>query len=212
MNMHAKSNSARLLLIVDLLGTFLFGLEGATAATRGNLDLLGLMVLAFATALGGGILRDVLIGASPPNSVRDWRYPATAFLAAAFFFVWHASVVHIPASVMVTLDAAGLGLFAVAGAQKAIEYKISPLIAILMGGVTGVGGGTICDVMLARVPVVLRSDVYATAALLGATIVVLGLKFRIRPVVAMTVGAIACFMLRVVSVWQHWNLPRVSGP
>jgi uncharacterized membrane protein YeiH len=212
MNMHAKSNSARLLLIVDLLGTFLFGLEGATAATRGNLDLLGLMVLAFATALGGGILRDVLIGASPPNSVRDWRYPATAFLAAAFVFVWHASVVHIPASVMVTLDAAGLGLFAVAGAQKAIEYKISPLIAILMGGVTGVGGGTICDVMLARVPVVLRSDVYATAALLGATIVVLGLKFRIRPVVAMTVGAIACFMLRVVSVWQHWNLPRVSGP
>ena len=77
--MPAKSNSARLLLIVDLLGTFLFGLEGATAATRGNLDLLGLMVLAFATALGGGILRDVLIGASPPNSIRDWRYSRHRF-------------------------------------------------------------------------------------------------------------------------------------
>ena len=132
MNMPAKSNSARLLLIVDLLGTFLFGLEGATAATRGNLDLLGLMVLAFATALGGGILRDLLIGASPPNSIRDWRYSATAFLAAAFVFLWHNSVAHIPVSVMVTLDAAGLGLFAVAGAQKAIEYDIPPLIAILM--------------------------------------------------------------------------------
>ncbi|MGC1922143.1 MAG: TRIC cation channel family protein, partial [Acidobacteriaceae bacterium] len=164
--MPAKSNSARLLLIVDLLGTFLFGLEGATAATRGNLDLLGLMVLAFATALGGGILRDVLIGASPPNSIRDWRYSATAFLAAAFVFLWHATVSHFPISLMVTLDAAGLGLFAVAGAQKALEFDIPPLIAILMGGVTGVGGGTICDVLLARVPVVLRSDVYATAALL----------------------------------------------
>ena len=81
-----------------------------------------------------------------------------------------------------------------------------------MGGVTGVGGGTICDVLLARVPVVLRSDVYATAALLGATIVVLGLKLKMRPVVAMTVGAIACFALRMVAVWQHWNLPRVAGP
>jgi uncharacterized membrane protein YeiH len=212
MNMHAKSNSARLLLIVDLLGTFLFGLEGATAATHGNLDLLGLMVLAFATALGGGIIRDVLIGASPPNSIRDWRYPATAFLAAAFVFLWHASVSHIPNSLMVMLDAAGLSLFAVAGAQKAIEYGISPLIAILMGGVTGVGGGTICDVLLAHVPVVLRSDVYATAALLGAAIVVLGLKLKLRPVLAMTIGAIACFVLRMVAVWQHWNLPRVAGP
>ena len=212
MGVPAKSNSARLLLVVDLLGTFLFGLEGATAATRGNLDLLGLMVLAFATALGGGILRDLLIGASPPNSIRDWRYSATAFLAAAFVFLWHTTVSHFPNSVMVTLDAAGLGLFAVAGAQKAIEYDIPPLIAILMGGVTGVGGGTICDVLLARVPVVLRSDVYATAALLGATIVVLGLKLKMRPVVAMTVGAIACFALRMVAVWQHWNLPRVGGP
>jgi uncharacterized membrane protein YeiH len=201
-----------LLLIVDLLGTFLFGLEGASAATRGNLDLLGLMVLAFATALGGGIIRDVLIGASPPNSIRDWRYPATAFLAAAIVFLWHNSVRHIPISVMVTLDAAGLALFAVAGAQKAIEYGIPPLIAILMGGITGVGGGTICDVLLARVPVVLRSDIYATAALLGAAIVVLGLKLKARPVLAMTVGAIACFVLRVVAVWQHWNLPRVAGP
>jgi uncharacterized membrane protein YeiH len=210
--MHSKSNSARLLLVVDLLGTFLFALEGATAAIQGNLDLLGLMVLAFATALGGGIMRDVLIGASPPNSIRDWRYSATAFLAAAFVFLWHTSVTHIPVTLMVTLDAAGLGLFAVAGAQKAIEYEIPPLIAILMGGITGVGGGTICDVLLARVPTVLRSDVYATAALLGATIVVLGLKLKLRPVMAMTVGAIACFVLRMVAVWQHWNLPRVTGP
>ena len=209
--MRLQANSARLLLIVDLLGTFLFSLEGATAAIQGNHALLGLMVLAFATALGCGILGDILIGASPPNSIRDWRYSATAFLAAAIVFLWHSSVSHIPISLMVTLDAAGLGLFAVAGAQKAIEYEIRPLIAILMGGITGVGGSTICDVLLARVPVVLRSDVYATAALLGATIVVLGLKLKVRPVLAMTVGAIACFVLRMVAVWQHWNLPRVAG-
>jgi uncharacterized membrane protein YeiH len=211
MNMHSKSNSARLLLVVDLLGTFLFALEGSMAAIQGNLDLLGLMVLAFATALGGGIMRDVLIGALPPSSIRDWRYSATAFLAAAYVFLWHSGVSHIPTSLMVTLDAAGLGLFAVAGAQKALDHGIPPLIAILMGGITGVGGGTICDMLLARVPVVLRSDVYATAALLGAMIVVVGLKLKVRPVLAMTVGAVACFVLRMVAVWQHWNLPRVTG-
>lgn len=211
MKLPVKASSTPLLLIVDLLGTFVFALEGAIAAIQGNLDLLGLMVLAFATALGGGILRDVLIGAAPPNSIRDWRYSAMAFIAAAFVFLWHSVVSHIPPSLIVTLDAAGLGLFAVAGAAKALDYGIPALTAVLMGGITGVGGGTICDMLLARVPVVLRADVYATAALLGATVVVIGLKLKMRPVLAMTLGAVACFALRMVAVSQHWNLPKVTG-
>jgi uncharacterized membrane protein YeiH len=209
--MHSKSNSARLLLIVDLLGTFVFALEGAIAAVQGDLDLLGMMVLAFATALGGGIVRDLLIGAAPPNAIRDWRYPTTAFIAAGFVFLRHTSASHIPASFLLTADAAGLSLFAVAGATKALDFQIHPMLAVLMGGITGVGGGTIRDVLLNRIPTVLHSDIYATAALLGATIVVAGLKLKIRPVLAMTVGAVACFVLRMVAVWQHWNLPRVTG-
>jgi len=122
-----------MLFAVDLAGTVLFATEGATAAISGNLDVLGLMVLAFATALGGGIIRDLLIGAVPPNSLRDWRYSAVVFTGAAIVFFLHRFVRGIPNGVMIVLDAAGLALFAVAGTQKALIYKMHPFIAILLG-------------------------------------------------------------------------------
>ena len=209
--MRIKYDPVRLLLVFDLMATSVFALEGALSAVQGKLDLLGLMTLAFATALGGGIVRDLLIGAVPPNSIRDWRYAATALLAAAIVFVGYGRVSHVPSRLIVTLDAAGLALFAVAGAAKALQYGIHPLLAILMGGVTGVGGGTIRDILLARVPIVLHSDVYATAALLGAAIVIAGWKLKLRPVWAMSLGGIACFVVRMVSVWRHWNLPHAHG-
>jgi uncharacterized membrane protein YeiH len=204
-----KYDSAKLLLTIDLLGTFVFGVEGAMAAIAGNLDLLGLMVLAFATALGGGIIRDLLIGAIPPGSIRDWRYPVTAFLGAAVVFCFYPFVSQLSPWVIIVFDAAGLGLFAVAGAGKALDFGINPFIAVLMGGVTGVGGGTIRDLLLARVPNVLRSDVYATAALAGATVLVVGLKLKRNPKLMTILGAAVCFALRVVAVWQHWNLPKL---
>jgi uncharacterized membrane protein YeiH len=206
-----KFHSAALLLVIDLIGTFVFAVEGASAAIQGNLDVLGLMVLAFATALGGGIIRDVLIGAVPPNSIRDWRYPAIAFTGGAVVFFQSSFVNQVPASLLVTLDAAGLALFAVAGAAKSLDYNIHPFLAILMGGVTGVGGGTIRDVLLARIPSVLRSDVYAAAALAGAAAMVLALKLKMRPALASTIGIVVCFVLRMVAVHQHWNLPKVAA-
>jgi uncharacterized membrane protein YeiH len=209
--MHVKYDSARLLLVFDLMATSVFALEGAFAAVQSKLDLLGLLVLAFATALGGGIIRDLLIGASPPNSIRDWRYAATALAAGAFVFLAYGRLAHVPSRLILTLDAAGLGLFAVAGAAKALEFGIHPLLAILMGGITGVGGGTVRDVLLARVPLVLHSDVYATAALLGAAIVVAGWKLKMRPVLSMSLGGAACFALRMVAISRHWNLPKIAG-
>jgi uncharacterized membrane protein YeiH len=196
--------------VFDLLGILVFAVEGATTAIEGHLDLMGLMVLAFATSLAGGIIRDVLIGAVPPGSIRDWRYPATAFLGGTVVFFWHPLVTQIPGSFLMVMDAAGLGLFAVAGASKALDYGIHPFLAILMGGITGVGGGTVRDILLARVPAVLRSDIYATAALAGAAVLVAGLRFKMNPKLMMAVGALVCFLLRVVSVWQHWNLPKVG--
>jgi len=200
-----------LLLVVDFAGTFLFAIEGGMAAARGHLDLLGAMVLAFATALGGGIIRDVLIGAIPPNSIRDWRYGAIAFGGAAIAFFFHSVVQGIPASLLILLDGAGLSLFAIAGAEKALDFEIHPFIAILMGGITGVGGGTVRDLLLAEVPTVLRADVYATAALAGAAVVVLGLKLRLPRTPVAIAGALVCFLLRMVSVWLHWNLPTAKG-
>lgn len=200
-----------LLLVVDLMGVFVFAVEGGLAAIRSDLDVLGLLVIAFATALGGGIIRDLLIGAIPPNSVRDWRYPGTALAGGAAVFFFLPVIQQVPQNLLITLDAAGLSLCAIAGAGKASEYGIHPLLAVLMGAVTGVGGGTARDILLNRVPSVLQSDVYAAAALAGALVVVIGLRTSFQRWVTMTAGALTCFLLRIVAVWQHWNLPHVTS-
>ncbi len=172
---------------------------------------MGFMVLAYATAVGGGIIRDVLIGAVPPGAIRDWRYPAVAFLGAGVVFLLHHLVQQVPPQALIVVDAAGLALFSISGAGKALAYGIHPFVAVLMGGITGVGGGTISDILLAQIPKVLRADIYAVAALFGAAVMVVGLKLKAPPVMAGVLGGIACFVLRMIAVWQHWNLPNMMG-
>jgi uncharacterized membrane protein YeiH len=205
-------NPDLLLLVVDLMGVFVFAVEGAMAGIRAQLDVLGLLVISFATALGGGMIRDLLIGAIPPNSVRDWRYPATAFAGGGAVFFFYQFFQQVPSSLMITFDAVGLSLCAIAGAGKALEFGINPMLSVLMGAVTGVGGGTIRDILLNRIPGVLQADVYAAAALAGAIVVVVGLKLKMPRSLVMTAGAVACFVLRMVAVWKHWNLPKVMVP
>jgi uncharacterized membrane protein YeiH len=207
-----KYDSRKLLLAVDLAGTFLFAVEGADTAIRGNLDLLGMMVLAFSTALAGGVVRDLLIGAVPPESIKNWRYAMTAFAAAMLTFFFYRMVEAFPARLMMVLDAGGLALFAVAGTEKALDYKIHPFMAALLGTVTGVGGGTIRDLFLAHVPRVLQSDIYATAALAGAVVLIALRKAGLSPVVAAFAGGGFCFVLRVVAATLQWNLPRIANP
>jgi uncharacterized membrane protein YeiH len=205
------NNTNRILFAADIAGTLVFAMEGANTGINNNLDLLGLIVLAFATALGGGIVRDVLIGDVPPASLRDWRYAATAFAGGTLVFFLHRIVDTIPTNVTMMLDAAGLALFAIAGTEKALLYKMHPFIAVLLGTITGVGGGTIRDLFLARVPRVLEADVYATAALAGSVVMILCLKARLKPGLAAVLGGMVCFLLRVISVWAHWNLPKVRA-
>ena len=204
-----QSRAARLLYFVDLAGTLLFAIEGASAGIKDELDVLGLTVLAFCTAMGGGIIRDVLIGSIPPNALRDWRYSATALCGAATVFFFHNAVEHAPPNLLMVMDAAGLSLFAVSGAGKAMMFELPAINAILLGGITGVGGGTIRDVLLAKVPTVLWADVYATAALAGAAALVLCRKRGVPPVWSAVIGGAVCFTLRVVGALLHWNLPWV---
>lgn len=204
-----KYDSGKVLLVADLAGTFLFGIEGADAAIRGQLDLLGLMVLAFSTALAGGVVRDLLIGAVPPESIKNWRYAATAFSAAMLTFFFYRMVEAFPARLLMVLDAGGLAMFAVAGTEKARDHKIHPFMAALLGTITGVGGGTIRDIFLAHVPRVLQSDIYATAALAGAVVLIVARKIGASPAVAAFAGGGACFVLRVVAATLNWNLPRI---
>lgn len=207
-----KDRSLPLLTVLDLAGTLLFGVEGAMTAIGGNLDLLGLMVLGFATALAGGIIRDLLIGAVPPDSLRDWRYSATAVSGAVLVFFLHHFVQAVPNNIILVLDAAGLAMFTAAGTEKALEYEMHPFVAVLLGTLTGIGGGTVRDILLARTPIVLRADVYATAAIAGSAVMIVARRLGVHPVLAAFLGGAACFLLRMISVWLHWNLPRVAAP
>jgi uncharacterized membrane protein YeiH len=201
----------RLLYAVDLAGTLFFGIEGAMAAIGRNLDLLGLLVLACATAFGGGIIRDILSGDIPPASLREWRYVAVAVAGGASAFLLHSQVEATPAWLLTVVDAAGLALFAVAGTEKALQFKMHPFIAALMGMITGVGGGVVRDVLLAQVPRILRADVYATAALAGAGIMLAARELRLSPTSAAILGGTVCFLLRMISLWRHWNLAKVGA-
>ncbi len=195
--------------VADLAGTFIFGFQGALLALAAHLDLFGVLVLAFATALGGGVIRDVLMGALPPSALRGWSYPCTAFTAGAIAFVL-APHMQVPLPLLQTLDAGGLALFAVAGTEKALDARIHPLSAVLLGTITAVGGGTIRDLMLAHVPGILRADIYATAAMFGATLLVLGRRLGWAPTVAALVGGSACVAVRLLSLWLHWQLPGAT--
>ncbi|BDI30306.1 membrane protein [Capsulimonas corticalis] len=207
-----KHIADRLLLAVDLAGTFVFAVGGAMAGIRSHLDVFGVMVVSFASAAGGGIIRDLLIGAVPPASIRDRRYALAAFAGGAVVFFLHRYVGEIPYPMMIGFDAAGLALVAVSGAAKALDHKIDPFMSVLLGAISGSGGGTIRDVLLTHVPAILRVDVYAVAALAGAGVMVAGIQRGLPRNVMMGVGFAVCFLLRVVSVWRHWNLPTVSGP
>jgi uncharacterized membrane protein YeiH len=197
----------RMLYLVDLAGTLLFAIEGANAAIANHLDLLGILILGFATAVGGGIIRDVLLGATPPSALRNWHYPAVAFTGSAIAFLFHRYVQEIPPQLIMVLDAGGLALFAVSGTEEALLRKMSPLVAVMLGGITGVGGGTIRDVLLARIPNILHTDVYATAALAGSATMILCRRLGMKDTHSAFIGGVSCFLLRIVSAWLRWQLP-----
>ncbi len=201
---------SQLLIGCDLAGTLVFAIEGAIGAIPAQLDVFGIMVIAFTSALAGGIMRDVLIGAVPPMAIRDPRYAVTAFVGGAIVFLLTPLVREVPSWVVIGLDAAGLSLFAMSGSLKALEYKINPVLAALLGTTTGVGGGVVAAVLLARVPPVLMVQVYAVAALIGSAVMILGVMRGQPRTLMVLLGGSVCFLIRVVSAWQQWNLPRIS--
>ena len=200
-----------LLLVLDLIGTFVFALSGATAGVQHRLDLFGVLVLSYAAGNAGGITRDVLIGAVPPAAISDWRYLAVSLLAGILTF-WQPSGINRMRSPVLLFDAAGLGLFAVAGTQKALAFGLNPVMAALLGMMTGIGGGMTRDVLLAEIPTVLRVDLYAVAALAGAAVVVIGVALRLPSTAVTIAGALLCFGLRFIAIRRGWHLPVADEP
>ena len=195
--------------VLDLAGTFVFALSGAMASVKHKLDVFGVLVLSFAAANAGGITRDILIGAVPPGAINDWHYLCVSLVAGIITFYFPSAIMQRWNPVLL-FDAAGLALFAVSGAHKALVYGLNPIMAILLGMLTGIGGGMARDVLLAEIPIVLRSDLYAVAALAGAAIVVIANMVQLPSGAAVLVGAALCFGLRVLAIKHHWQLP-VAG-
>ncbi len=197
-----------LILVLNLAGTFVFGLSGGLAAVQARLDLFGVSVLAVVVGLAGGVTRDLLIGTAPAT-VRDWRYLTAAFTAGLVcFFAW-ALLERIRLGVLV-FDAIGLGLFCVTGATKALSVGMGPLPSILLGAITGVGGGMLRDVLLTEIPVVLRQELYAIPALLGATVVVAGQMSGSTNALFPLLGAGVCVSVRLLGLKFGVNVPTAS--
>ncbi|MDH2900852.1 MAG: trimeric intracellular cation channel family protein [archaeon] len=193
------------LLVLDLGGTFVFGLSGAVAGVKHKLDIFGVIVLSFVAANTGGIIRDLLIGAIPPATITDWRYIVAGLLPGPITFYGYRPINRLSNPVLV-FDAAGLGLFAVTGSLKALEYSINPLAAVFLGVLTGVGGGVTRDILVGEIPAVLRTDIYAVAALVGSTVVVVGYILGFAEIAAV-LGAIICVVIRILAIRRHWKLP-----
>ncbi len=204
-------SSVSVLVVLDLLGIFVFAISGALVAVRKQLDLFGVLVLAGTTGLGGGFLRDVLIGATPPAALADWRYLMVPVAAGLVAFRFHPTLGRMEPYVNV-FDAFGLALFCVAGALKALEYGLGPVPAALMGMVTGIGGGIARDILAGRVPVIFRSELYATPALAGSAVAAVIAQYDGPLWLAAATGGVLCLGWRLLAIRLTWTAPMPAGP
>jgi uncharacterized membrane protein YeiH len=194
-----------LILVLNLAGTFVFGLSGGLAGVRARLDLFGVIVLSAVVGLAGGITRDLLIGV-PPATFRDWRYLAVAGAAGLVSYYGAPALERVRRSVLI-FDALGLGLFCVTGATKALDFRVGPAQAIILGAITGIGGGILRDVLLRDVPTVLRHELYAIPALVGAGILVLAQTSGSASPLFPVLGAAVCVAVRLAGLRYGVNIP-----
>ena len=205
-----ESSAARVIILtLDLAGTAVFAISGAAVGVKHRLDIFGVCVLGFIAASAGGMIRDVVIGAVPPAALSDWRYATVSIVAAVVTFWRHPRIERLRLPVLV-FDAAGLGLFAVAGTQKALAFGLGPFASAALGMITGIGGGVVRDVLVREIPTVLRSDLYALAALAGSSVVVAGELLGWPPAATAPAGAVLCFAVRLLAIRGRWSLPTAG--
>ncbi|HXD69810.1 MAG TPA: TRIC cation channel family protein [Gaiellales bacterium] len=198
-----------LLLVLNLAGTFVFGLSGGLAGVQKRLDMFGVVVLAVVVGLAGGVTRDLLIGVAP-QTFRDWRYLAVAGGAGLVTLLAHQVLQELERPILV-LDAAGLALFCVTGASTALDYRMGAVEAVVLGAITGIGGGVLRDVLLGEIPVVLRTGLYAIPALVGAAIVVVASRGGTHNLVFPLLGALVCFVIRLAGLHFDLNIPQAPS-
>ncbi|GGP33879.1 trimeric intracellular cation channel family protein [Saccharothrix coeruleofusca] len=191
---------------LELIGIAAFAASGAVAAVRARLDVFGVVVIALTTALGGGALRDVLLGVHPPTNLVTWPYLLVASVTGVVVFRFHPALARLRRSVLL-LDAVGLGLFVTSGTSTALALGVPAYAACLVGMTTGIGGGALRDVLLREIPLVLRREIYAVAALAGAAVVAAGDRLGLPAGLTALAGSALIVALRLVALWRRWNAP-----
>ncbi|MGW7531671.1 trimeric intracellular cation channel family protein [Amycolatopsis sp. NPDC054798] len=200
-----------LLTALEFLGLVAFAASGALAAVRARLDVFGVVVVGLTTALGGGIIRDVLLGIHPPTSLRNWPYLAVCAATALVVFAFHPQVARLRHAVLLA-DAVGLGVFATAGTTLALNAGATGYAACLIGMTSAIGGGALRDLLLREIPLVLRKEIYAMAALTGAVCVWAGHSLSLPAGAVTTFSAVVVVAIRVLTLWRHWNAPVARPP
>ena len=205
------ADGVSVLLVLDLAGVFVFALSGALLSVRARLDLFGVVVVATVTAIGGGILRDVALGITPPTSLRNWLFLAVPLVAAAVVSAWHPQVNRLRRPILL-FDAAGLGLFTATGTRIALDTGLAPAGACALGVISAIGGGVLRDILLREVPLVLQREIYALAAVVGAIVVAVGDRLGQADPGWEIAAAVTVFTIRVLAVWRKWSppTPRLS--
>ncbi|MFI6736392.1 trimeric intracellular cation channel family protein [Nonomuraea sp. NPDC050451] len=196
--------------ILDLIGIFVFALTGALMGVRKRLDVVGMVVLAEMTALGGGVVRDLILNVRPA-AFQSLGYVLVPVAATVIVFFWHPHVARVMPLILV-LDAAGLGLFCAVGTEKALEYGLAPLHAALLGVVTGIGGGMLRDVLAGEIPTLLYDrQLYAVPALLGSGVMAALSAYGLHGWPATLAAAVLAFGLRFLAMRRKWRAPLARG-
>lgn len=197
--------------ISDMIGVITCAISGVLVATRLRMDPFGIIVLAGVTGVGGGTLRDIMMGSTPVFWIVDNTYIYVIILTALLSVLWLHRIQRFPAYLLPIFDAFGLAIFTIIGAQKALMFGFSGPVAIVMGCTTGVVGGMIRDMLSGQIPFVLQKEIYATASILGATLYVLCDYIELGPIFSMAIAMLGTLSLRLCAIYYHLSLPVFSN-
>ena len=196
--------------VLDILGTFAFAISGALVALDKKFDIFGVIIIAFVTAVGGGMLRDVLINAHPINWIGDLNYLYIIFLAVLFTFLFKSKIAHL-SKTMFLFDTIGISVFTLLGLQKGLSYDLHPIIAIIMGMISAVFGGVLRDVLTAKIPLIFEKEVYASACLTGGISYLILHYFKVDENINFIISAIVIASIRAIAVKFHLELPKITN-
>jgi len=193
----------------DLIGTFVFAISGVLTASEKKFDVFGASVIAFVTAIGGGTLRDILIGDSPVGWIKDLNYLYIIIIAIVVSLLFKKRVIQLR-NTLFLFDTVGIGVFTIIGVQKSLNFGISPIIAVMMGTISAVFGGVIRDILTNETPLIFRKEIYATPCILGGVIYLILLHFNINIQLVSFMTAVLIIGVRLLAVKKKWALPRIK--